>query len=137
MENDLFRISRIINKGDSMELEKLFVHIWIGFLGPRDVYRELKLRPVDDKTEFMAIFSMRIEIDGQTFLNNIVAFEVNEGVFVERKMFGEENVKIFLERVRDLKYPRVIFGKKFREDLGLPSTTAEYEARVVGIGLLE
>ncbi|MGQ4892843.1 MAG: hypothetical protein ACP6IP_10240 [Candidatus Njordarchaeia archaeon] len=137
MNEDLSKISRIILQGNPEDLEKLFVQVWIGFLGPKDVYRELKLRPVDEKTEFMAIYSMKIELSGITFLENVVAFEIREGLFIDAKMLDEDDLKIFLERIQNLNYPRVLFGKKFREEFGLPSTSAGYEARIIGIGLLE
>ena len=136
-ESDLEKILKVILSGNDELLENVVVQLWVAFFGPRDIYRELKLQHIDDKTAVFAIHSIRLDISGLKFMKHLVALEIGDRVFIDKEIISDIDLRRFLEAVNEGKYPRVIMDEDFREEYGLPETLAEHEIRVLGIALVE
>ncbi len=136
-EDDLEKILKVILENNEEMLESVIVQLWIGFFGPRDIYRELKLQYLDENTAVFAVHSMRLDVSGLDFLKHLVALEIEEKMFIDKKIISEIDMRRFLESINEGKYPRVIMDETFRSRYNLPQTLPEYEIRVTGIALVE
>lgn len=119
------------------KLRDVVVHLWIGFFGPREVYRELKLQYIDEKTAVFALYSIRLDVRGDYFTNHLTAVEVSERHYIDVDIISELDFKRFLDSAVKGEYPRVIVDDDFKERYGIPKHVPEYEIRVVGFTILD
>ncbi len=132
-EEEVKEIARAFVSNKEDVLDRVEFVLWIGFLGPRTSYRELRLYEIEPEFSAFAFHAFKLKIRGSTLRRHITAFETETGEFIEVDHLNEEMWVNFITDVKRKTRPRVILDDSFRKRFGLPSILSELEIFVLDI----
>jgi len=132
-KSEIEHVVELLNKRNISELAKYELVLWISWLDQRAGFREYRIREVEEDFKVLCIYGIKIVLNGQEFLNSVVAIEIADKYFVSVDSALVDDWKTFVDRIVEEERPRILPGFSFRRRFGLPDSSAMYEVYVLSI----